>query len=486
MKQISKKDLISLITESNQNMGQEMPMDEMAEIKGANPWDENYNGKEANTQVKARYFTRQHGLGYKDLSAVDVFIFNIRPLGEKFKTVKGDETGRGVDEQGKPKNYRIIVLCHDNLPIISENSEEQSGFEKRFTNWVESMKSNGYTFIKRDIKVKDDPIGVGKSDFLKDGDKIKDVSKSNKSYYQYRELFGIVLSKKTGIVNSVSENINIILMKDIREVMDEQDFVNHLAEAGIPIIYTPQNLVYPTHTRRNQGTDVYGSRTNEKIAWGSNSVLEPFKDLEEFVQYMDLLTVKKAGKRDSKYNKRQFQSGPRKGMMQFGDAIYVQNLFNVLGEADGNGNFIWKLSFKGLVGTNIKSGDWTDNLGLRPFVRINAESISKSAEPIKGCVLSNPEVHGALIEALQDIKNKLFNIQLDKLIDEANTSVKGFFDAFTMEGVDYSKDSELEPQQEPELEPQAAGAEKPKKGKKITKEAIESMIKNMLHEAINK
>jgi len=79
MKQISKKDLINLITESNQNMGQEMPMDEMAEIKGANPWDANYTGKEANTQIKARYFTRQHGLGYKDLSAVDVFIFNIHP-----------------------------------------------------------------------------------------------------------------------------------------------------------------------------------------------------------------------------------------------------------------------------------------------------------------------------------------------------------------------------------------------------------------------
>ena len=187
MKQISKKDLISLITESNQNMGQEMSMDEMAEIKGANPWDANYTGKEANTQVKARYFTRQHGLAYKNLSAVDVFIFNIVPLGEEFMTKTGLQKGRGIDEQGKPKNHRIIVLCHDNLPTISENPEEQSGFEKRFTNWVESMESNGYTFIKRDIKVKDDPIGVGKSDFLKDGDKIKDVSKGNNSFYEYKE-----------------------------------------------------------------------------------------------------------------------------------------------------------------------------------------------------------------------------------------------------------------------------------------------------------
>jgi hypothetical protein len=247
-------------------------------------------------------------------------------------TKTGPQTGRGIDEQGNPKNYRIIVLCHDNLPTISENPEEQSGFEKRFTDWVKSMESNGYTYIKRDINVKDDPIGVGKSDFLKDGDKIKDVSKSNKSYYQYRELFDIILSKKTGIVNSVSENINIKFMDAIRKVMDEQDFVNRLAEAGIPIIYTPQNLVYPTHTRRNQGTDVYGSRTNEKIVWGSNGIIDPFSSVDEYAEYVNGLMVKQGKARETKYLQRQYPSGPKKGSFQYNAEIIVENRFSIHGE----------------------------------------------------------------------------------------------------------------------------------------------------------
>jgi hypothetical protein len=494
MKQISKKDLINLIMESSQNT----ELDEMAEITGANPWDANYNPKkERKTQVKLRYFARQHGMTYKQTGAADVFIYNILPKGEKIMTVKGEEQGRGVDEEGNPKNYKFIVVAHDGLPTISNDSQEQSDFEKRFNNWLESMKNEGYRVIYDGaLKVKDDPIGIGRSDFRKstkeDGtEDVQDVRKLNKFYYQMRQKFGVILDEKTGVVNSVSENINIILMKDIRSVMDEQEFVDHLGSAGIPYVNTPQNLVYPTHTKRCHGTDVYGSRTNEKIRWASNSVMEPFKNLDEYISYIDLLIENKADKRDTKYNKRQYQSGPRKGMMQHGDAIYVSNLFDVLGESDGNGNFIWKLSFKGLVGSNFKNGDWMDNLGLRPFVHVKSERIAKSTEmPKNGCILSNLEVHSALIDALNEIKSQLLNVKLDKLIDESNTSVRGFFDLFTMEGEDYSKEPQTEPQgdteTEPEMEPAVAEplAPKAKKVKKITKEAIEAMVFNVIKESI--
>ena len=473
MKQISKKDLISLITESNQNMGQEMSMDEMAEIKGANPWDANYTGKEANTQVKARYFTRQHGLEYSDLKTVDVFIFNIFPLGKEIMTKKGPQTGRGIDEQGNPKNYRIIVLCHDNLPTISENPEEQSGFEKRFTNWVESMESKGYTYIKRDINVKDEPIGIGKSDFLKDEyGNIKDNSKAVAPYEIYRKSFGIILSKKTGKVNSVSENINIVLMKDIREVMDEKDIVNHLAQNGLPFINVSKNLVYPTHTRRNQGTNVYGSRTNEKIEWDSNGILDPFSSVDEYAQYVNELMVNqgKANPRETKHLIGQYQSGPSRGSFQKDAEIIVENRFSVHGEINGDNGFVWNLHFKASVGKR-------NDVGLVKYAEAKSETLSDDATPGKdGTVLSNMKVARALRQALEEIKSQLMQVSIEQLYNKSIQAVDGFDE----------KVAGPQPEDEPELEPQAAGVENPKKGKKITKEAIQNMIKNMLHEAINK
>jgi hypothetical protein len=490
MKQISKKDLINLIMESSQNI----ELDEMAEITGANPWDENYDPKkERKKDVKLRYFGRQHGLTYKETGPADVFIYDIPAKGQKTMTSTGEKMGRGVDEDGNPKNYKFIILTHDSLPKISEDSQKQSEFEKRFNAWVESMKQNGYQyFVDPNLKAKDDPLQIWKSDYLKDSRDenakiVKDLTKKNQTYYKIRQKFGVILEKQTGVVNSVSENINIILMKDIRSVMDEQEFVDHLGSAGIPYVNTPQNLVYPTHTKRCHGTDIYGSRTNEKIRWASNSVMEPFKNLDEYINYIDLLIENKADKRDTKYNKRQYQSGPRKGMMQYGDAVYVSNLFDVLGESDGNGNFTWKLSFKGLVGSNFKNNDWMDNLGLRPFVHVKSERIAKSTEmPKNGCILSNSEVHGALIDALNEIKSQLLNVKLDKLIDESNTSVRGFFDLFTMEGEDYSKEPQGDTETEPEMEPAVAepSAPKEKKVKKITKEAIEAMVFNVIKESI--
>jgi hypothetical protein len=332
------------------------------------------------------------------------------------------------------------------------------------------MESNGYTFIKRDINVKDDPIGVGKSDFLKDGDKIKDVSKSNKSYYQYRELFDIILSKKTGIVNSVSENINIKFMDAIRKVMDEQDFVNRLAEAGIPIIYTPQNLVYPTHTRRNQGTDVYGSRTNEKIVWGSNGIIDPFSSVDEYAEYVNGLMVKQGKARETKYLQRQYPSGPKKGSFQYNAEIIVENRFSIHGEINGDNGFVWKLHFKASVGKK-------NDVGLVKYIDVESVSISDDATPGKdGTVLSNMEVMGALRQALEEIKSQLMQVSIEQLYNKSIQAVDGF---------DLATSGE-QPNDEPELEPQAAGVETSKKGKKITKEAIQNMIKNMLHEAINK
>lgn len=481
MKQISKKDLIKIITESAHNT----ELDEMAsEVKGLNPWDEGYTGKEKKAQVKARFFIRQHGLDYKNLGAVDVFIYNIRPLGEKIMTTKGEEEGRGVDEDGNPKNYKFIVLCHDSLPTISEDPQEQSNFEKRFNGWVESMKSEGYALITDSaVKVKDDPIGIGKSDFLKttndDGKEVvKDVREDNKKYYNYRKRFGVILSEKTGVSNSVSENININFLKTIRKVMDNEKVVEHLSRNGVPEIFTPKNLVFPDKTVRNHGSDVYGERSNKKIEWSSNRVFT-FGSLEEFASWIDE-NIANAGNvsKQSNYLKRVYVKGPKKGSFQHDSTVTVRNDFSVLGQMIENGGFVWKLKFTASVGSS------DSKIGMEPFASVEAEERAPSSQPGKdNTIMSNIDVYTALINGLEKIRHGLLQINIQQLYDKSFIAVNGLLDLFSPE----DSQGEPQPELEPQFEPQGdMPIEKAKKVKKITKEAIESMINGILKESIIK
>ena len=463
MKQISKKDLINLITESANDLNEESLLDEMAvDVKGEiNPWDNpNFNTNEdKNTQAKARWFIRQYHKDYKEYDPVDVWIYNIKP--------KGEGTGRGVDINGNPKNYKFVILAHESIPTISADPKEQSQFVDRFTNWVKLMEKNGYVFVKNPrFKVKDDPLRIGKAD---------DDPKQLKNAYALRDSLGMKLALKSAISNSVAENINLKLMSDIRKVMDDSDFRQHLLLNGIPEIYTPKNIITKDSTIQKHGTDTYGSRTNEKIVWSSNRILNPFSSVDEYAEYVNGLMVKQGMARETKHLQRQYPSGPKKGSFQYNAEIIVENRFSVHGEINGDNGFVWNLHFKASVGKK-------NDVGLVKYAEAKSVTLSDDATPGKdGTVLSNMEVVGALRQALEDIKSQLMQVSVEQLYNKSIQAVDGF---------DLATSGE-QPNDEPELEPQAdvaatTGAEKPKKGKKITKEAIESMIKNMLHEAINK
>jgi hypothetical protein len=440
MKQISKKDLISLITESAHDMG------EMSYNRAMpNPWDEGYNPEKHNERTSSK---------------AKGFYLNKPPLETPDKEKGPKEVWilkvEGIDENGEPKMYKKIVLG----PVSEEYVLQ---YAPKFFIWKKKMEDNGYQFHHltdlsgkyndRSVLAKNDPFEVTKSD----------ISNTAK---RLRGRIGMILPEKEAIPMSIEEKISRTVISGVRKTFDNEKVQNFLKANGVPEIKIPDQLV----KHQKQGTNTYGKRQNEKIKWESNSLFK-YNTVDEYAKEIDLLIAKQPTSVKSTYLTHQYQPGSKKGTLKGIGSVYVRNDLSVKGEGTES-DFIWEISFNAFVGQS------NDPVGLVQFVETFSTKNSGASGPGEdGTVMSNPQILSAYKQALLDIRNQIANIDLSNLVDKSYLAIGSDFD---------EKVAGPQPEDEPELEPQAAGAEKPKKGKKITKEAIESMIKNMLHEAINK
>jgi len=431
MKQISKKDLISLITESAHDM------DEMSYNRAMpSPWDDGYVPDKERTGSKAKGFylnTPPLDTPDKEKGPKEVLILIVE----------------GVDENGEPKMYKEIVLG----PVSKEYVLQ---YAPKFYEWVKKMEDNGYKFHhldKKSVLAKYDPFELTKA------------SVSNTAY-ALRAAIGMKLNEKEAKPMGIPEKISRTVIGGVRKILGDEKVQNMLKANGVPEVKIPEQLV----SWQKQGTNTYGKRQNEKIKWESHNVFK-FNTVDEYATHIDKLIEKQDSGIKSSHLTRQYQPGSKKGTLKGIGSVYVRNDLNVTGEDTGS-DFIWNISFNSFVGQS------NNVAGLIPFVEITSTKNSgASGAGEDGTVMSNKLILNAYKHALLDIRNQIANIDLGNLVDKSYMAIGSDFD---------EKVAGPQPEDEPELEPQAAGAEKPKKGKKITKEAIESMIKNMLQEAINK
>jgi hypothetical protein len=431
MKQISKKDLISLITESAHDMG------EMSYNRAMpNPWDDGYNPEKERQGSKAKgFYLNKPPLDTpdKEKGPKEVWVLNVE----------------GVDENGEPKMYKEIVLG----PVSKEYVLQ---YAPKFYEWVKKMEDNGYQFHHLDNKgvlVKDDPFQLTKA------------TVSN-SAMRLRAAIGMTLGEKEAKPMGIPEKISRTVIRGVRKILGDERVQNILKANGVPEVKIPEQLV----SWQKQGTNTYGKRQNEKIKWESHNVFK-FNTVDEYAIHIDKLIEKQDSGIKSSHLTHQYQPGSKKGTLKGIGSVFVRNDLSVNGQDTGT-DFIWEISFNAFVGQS------NDPVGLVQFVETFSTKNSGASGPGEdGTVMSNPQILGAYKQALLDVRNQIVNVDLSNLVDKSYLAIGSDFD---------EKVAGPQPEDEPELEPQAAGAEKPKKGKKITKEAIESMIKNMLQEAINK
>lgn len=431
MKQISKKDLISLITESAHDM------DEMSYNRAMpSPWDDGYNPEKERQGSKSKgFYLNKPPLDTpdKEKGPKEVWILNVE----------------GIDENGEPKMYKEIVLG----PVSKEYVLQ---YAPKFYEWVKKMEDNGYQFHhldKKSVLAKYDPFELTKA------------SVSNTAM-ALRAAIGMTLDEKEAKPMGIPEKITRTVIRNVRKVLGDEKVQSFLKTNGVPEIKIPEQLV----SWQKQGTNTYGKRQNEKIKWESHNVFK-FNTVDEYAAHIDNLIEKQDSGAKSSHLTRQYQPGSKKGTLKGMGSVYVRNDFSVNGEDTGT-DFIWNISFNAFVGQSNNVG------GLVQFLDISSTKNSEtSGAGPDGTVMSNRQILNAYAQALLDIRNQIANIDLGNLVDKSYIAIGSDFD---------EKVAGPQPEDEPELEPQAAGTEKPKKAKKITKEAIESMIKNMLHEAINK
>lgn len=458
MKQISKKDLIKLITESSLDINENEILDEMAtDVKGPNPWDDpNFDpDADKDTECKARFFNRQWGKDYKEYDPTDVWIYNVVPKGVIFGK-KMDKEGRGIDENGEPKRTKFIILTTD----VPEKDK------KNFSAWVQKMEQNGYKFYyKPNIRTKDDPLKLSTA---------SDSGKITEGLIKLRLEFGVRLAEKATIHNSVSENINIGLKDTIRKSLEHSNIQEHLIKCGIPPIFVSENVTNQDVTSQKHGTDDYSSRNNDKIEWSSNRKHE-FKSLDEFTSFLEKIIGNQETNMKSSYSRRQYVKGPKQGVIRNDQDIIINNKFHVKGEKNGSGGWVWHVSFVAGIGMM--------DLGLNTFASGEGVAISNTDVPgHNGCVMTNKHINHALHEAMAELKADLAQITPQSLVDQAMLSVKGLPEYFAPN--EFDTDVTGQPEMEPQTEPSVDAGMAPKKTKKITKEAIEAMVQNMLKESL--
>jgi hypothetical protein len=431
MKQISKKDLISLITESAHDMG------EMSYNRAMpSPWDDGYNPEKERQSSKSKgFYLNKPPLDTpdKEKGPKEVWILKVE----------------GIGENGEPKMYKEIVLG----PVSKEYVLQ---YAPKFYEWVKKMEDNGYQFHhldKKSVLAKYDPFELTKS------------SVSNTAM-GLRAAIGMTLDDKEAKPMSIETKITRTVIGGVRKILGDEKVQNMLKTNGVPEVKIPEQLV----SWQKQGTNTYGKRQNEKIKWESNNVFK-FNTVDEYATHIDKLIEKQDSGIKSSHLTRQYQPGSKKGTLKGIGSVFVRNDFSVNGQDTGT-DFIWEISFNAFVGQS------NDPVGLVQFVETFSTKNSEASGPGEdGTVMSNPQILNAYKQALLDVRNQIANIDLGNLVDKSYIAIGSDFD---------EKVAGPQPEDEPELEPQAADAEKPKKGKKITKEAIQNMIKNMLHEAINK
>lgn len=455
MKQISKKDLISLITESQKDTN------EMAHASSEyNPNDPNFAFKpgskvgdptELNPDYKAtkkkREFIKADPDWVRipdpttDQNKVDAWTVDPYKTGDKIICVFTDGTDIDAWKQEHAEFIKNVLL-----PKVGGNEAK-----------VKYFTDNKFKFWK--------PSPAQLEKFL-----------GTTSFYGSRD-------------TSEREIILRILQGDARKILEAptHDF---LIKNGFPPIELPKQIQGDQKTSTNSQT---GKFTNKKIDWKWHKI-RSFNTPEKFFKDINLMIDKGGEGVETKVEnlKRQFIAGAGKRGSFRSNEIITRNDMHIEG-TEMNGGFEWKITFSAhvgqgqgegeapsiglvMVGGNYETDESTGKIKQLPHV---VTTNSGSSEIVNGSVLYNPEVRKALNDAFKQVQQIILNkINLSSLLSSAYLAVKGTIEAF-----DDDPDNTMS---QPELEPQSAGAEKPKKGKKITKEAIESMIKNMLHEAINK
>jgi hypothetical protein len=465
MKQISKKDLIRLITESQKETS------EMAHA--GQEWDPTHSTKyrfqpDAKQGdplvVNPDFKPKKPKPGAKEPKAIKA-----KPFWTHLPDLTTDQNEVDVwlsdADLTNDKNQKIAVVFTHGVPI-----DEWKNTNKEYIN----------TVILPEVGGNEQQIRY----FLDDKLKFWKLSPSQLQKYLTRDTF--YGSRDI----SEREIILRILQADARKILETptRDF---LLRNGFPPIELPKQITGDQKTSINSET---GTFTNKEIDWQWHK-RRTFDTPEKFFKDINLMIDRGGEGVEAKVGnlKRQFLNRSSRRGSFIGKEIVTRNDMHIEGMTTNGGGYKWKITFSAyvgqgegegekppiglvMVGGNYVPDESTGKMKLLPHV---VTTNSGSSEIIDGSVLNNPEVRKALDDAFKQVEQIILNkITLSNLLSSAYLAVKGTFEAFD--------DDPNNTMAQPELEPQAAGAEKPKKGKKITKEAIESMIKNMLHEAINK
>jgi hypothetical protein len=212
MKEISKKELMNQILESQSEMT------EMADYnpgrEGKNPWDETPEERRQ-SGLDPDYFQRK--------SKVTPLHFQRPPANQpkEEKTAPDMFIYRDPDNEGK----KLVVVQKPGETLLSE--EELARMEPKFHQWVQSQGKMLFLEVKN--KIMHDPLEVSKAN-------------PSKAAFRYREQLGLNFGEKEATRETKPKER--ILRKLLNPAIEDlAKLVNkHLTDSGLPPISTPERM----------------------------------------------------------------------------------------------------------------------------------------------------------------------------------------------------------------------------------------------------
>jgi hypothetical protein len=238
MKEISKKELMNQILESQSEMT------EMADYnpgrEGKNPWDETPEERRQ-SGLDPDYFQRK--------SKVTSLHFQRPPANQpkELKTAPDMFIYRDPDNEGK----KLVVVQKPGETLLSE--EELARMEPKFHQWVQSQGKMLFLEVKN--KIMHDPLEVSKAN-------------PSKAAFRYREQLGLNFGEKeaTRVTKPKEKILRKLLnpaIKDLAEAINQ-----HLLDSGLPPISTPERM----KDVQKANIDRFSTIENQEVSFETHNV----------------------------------------------------------------------------------------------------------------------------------------------------------------------------------------------------------------------
>jgi len=405
MKEISKKQLVNQILESQRDVNEMADYNPGREDK--NPWDETPEERRERG-LDPNYFQRK--------SKVTSLHFNRPPADQPEKEKTAPDMFVYDDPRPGNEGKKIVVVQKPGIEMITEEQLEKEN--PRFHAWCQTI--GGLLFLEVNKRIKHDPLEITKAS-------------PSKAAMGYRAQLGLTFPEKEPSREETPRTriLKYLLNPNIRDLA--ADINPHLEEAGLPPIEVPERLF----KSQKENIDNYSTIENDNVSWETQNTYfyntvenyidnakEKYRNREETnpPRLTHLVRQYNPGRNWSPTRKTQkinYGYTPKLGLEKSGYSehdydVEINSVFSVRGTVTQVGEenrsaFKWTLEYKTYYGKKLREESGIRG-GLVEDKFFKSEAVTEPLRSLTGggkAIDANLQIRQALAEAMADMKAQI-------------------------------------------------------------------------------